>query len=98
MKLLSLFFPPVLIKISGSGRFCVYKFFSININVLLSKCFEVLQNRILDIMEIFVTKGSDTQSKALGVFFVLGALTTVSHDASTALPWLYDSFINNVQQ
>ena len=73
-------------------------FFSININVLLSKCFEVLQNRILDIIEIFVTKGSDNQSKALGVFFVLGALTTVSHNASTALPWLYDSFINNAQQ
>ena len=70
-------------------------FFSINITVLLSKCFEVLQNRILDVIEIFVTKGSDTQAKALGIFFVLGALTTVSHDASTALPWLYDSFINN---
>ena len=46
-------------------------FFTINVTVLLSKCFEVLQNRILDIIEIFVTKGSDTQAKALGIFFVL---------------------------
>lgn len=73
-------------------------FFSFNITVLLSKCFEVLQNRILDIIEIFITKGNDIQAKALGNFFVLGALTTVSHDASTALPWLYDSFINNPAQ
>ena len=72
-------------------------FFSINIPVLLSKCFEVLQNRILDIIEIFITKGNDIQARALGVFFVLGALTTVSHDASTSLPWLYDSFVNTQQ-
>ena len=31
-------------------------FFSVNIPVLLSKCFEVLQRRILDIIEIFVHK------------------------------------------
>ena len=72
-------------------------FFSINVTVLLTKCFEVLQNRILDIIETLITKGVDQEARALGVFFVLGALTTVNHEASTSLPWLYESFVNSNQ-
>jgi len=68
-------------------------FFSININVLVSKCLEVLQNRLLDIMEIFVSSGEDKDSRSLGTYYVLGGLTIVSSDAAQALPWLYESFI-----
>ena len=70
-------------------------FFSININVLMHKCFEVLRNRILDIIEIFITKGEDNDARSLGTYYVLGALTTVSHDAAVSLPWLYESFVQN---
>ncbi len=70
-------------------------FFSININVLMHKCFEVLRNRILDIIEIFITKGEDSDARSLGTYYVLGALTTVSHDAAVSLPWLYESFVQN---
>ena len=70
-------------------------FFSININVLMHKCFEVLRNRILDIIEIFITKGEDSDARSLGTYYVLGALTTVCHDAAVSLPWLYESFVQN---
>ena len=70
-------------------------FFSININVFMHKCFEVLRNRILDIIEIFITKGEDSDARSLGTYYVLGALTTVSHDAAISLPWLYESFVQN---
>ena len=72
-------------------------FFTVNMNVLLHKCYEVLRKRILDIIEIFVTQGDDADARALGTYYVLGALTTVSHDAATALPWLYESFVQNQQ-
>ena len=71
-------------------------FFTVNLNVLCHKCFEVLQKRILDIIEIFVTKGEDRDSKSLGTYYVLGALTTVSQNAATSLPWLYESFVQNL--
>ena len=72
-------------------------FFTVNMNVLLHKCYEVLRKRILDIIEIFITQGEDVDSKSLGTYYVLGALTTVSHEAATALPWLYESFVQNQQ-
>ena len=71
-------------------------FWNINIAVLLSKPFEVLQNRILDIIEIFITKGEDEEGRALGTYYVLGTLTIVSHAAANSLPWLYESFIPNL--
>ena len=36
--------------------------------------------------------------KYLGVCYVLGALTTVSHDCAIALPWLYSAFGQPAQQ
>ena len=70
-------------------------FFTVNMNVLLSKCYEVIRKRVLDIIEIFVTQGLDNDARALGTYYVLGALTTVSHDAAVSLPWLYESFVQN---
>lgn len=72
-------------------------FFTINMAVLMHKCFEVLQKRILDIIEIFITQGEDMDSRSLGTYYVLGALTTVSQDAAISLPWLYESFVPNQQ-
>ena len=50
-----------------------------------------LKHRVLDILNRFVTRGVDTDSKTLGATFVLCALTLVSESAATALPWLYAS-------
>ena len=47
---------------------------------------------ILEILEKLVNSGVDKDSKALGAYYVLGALTIVNNDAAMALPWLYQSF------
>ena len=46
---------------------------------------------LLDIMEKFVNSGVDNDSKSLGAYYVLGALTLVNTEAATSLPWLYQS-------
>jgi hypothetical protein len=46
---------------------------------------------LLDIIEKFVNSGIDKDSKALGAYYVLGALTLVNSEAATSLPWLFQS-------
>ena len=50
-----------------------------------------IRNMLLDVMEKFVNSGVDSDSKSLGAYYVLGALTLVSTEAATSLPWLYQS-------
>ena len=53
--------------------------------------YEQLQKYVLKTMENFITKGIDQESKSLGVFYVLCALTLVSPQAAQSMPWLYQS-------
>ena len=46
---------------------------------------------ILGIMEKFVVTGINKDSKCLGAYYVLGAITLVNNDAATSLPWLYQA-------
>lgn len=46
---------------------------------------------LLDVMEKFVNSGIDKDSKTLGAYYVLGALTLVNTEAATSLPWLFQS-------
>jgi len=46
---------------------------------------------ILEVLEKFVNNGIDNDSKSLGAYYVLAALTLVSVEASTSLPWLFQS-------
>jgi hypothetical protein len=46
---------------------------------------------LLEVMEKIVNSGIDKDSKALGAYYVLGALTLVNSDAATSLPWLFQS-------
>ena len=46
---------------------------------------------LLDIIDKFVNSGVDKDSKALGAYYVLGALTLVNSEAATSLPWLFQS-------
>jgi hypothetical protein len=43
-------------------------------------------------LEKFINSGIDQDSKSLGAYYVLGALTLVNEDAALALGWLHDSF------
>ena len=53
-----------------------------------------LQKTILSVIEQFIKKGINRESKNLGASYVLCALTLVNFDAATALPWLYESVAN----
>jgi hypothetical protein len=50
-----------------------------------------LRRTVLGVMEKFVNSGINSDSKSLGAYYVLAALTLVSEPAATALPWLYHS-------
>ena len=38
-----------------------------------------------------INKGINNEYRSLGALYILTALTLVSSDAASALPWLYDS-------
>ena len=46
---------------------------------------------VLNLLFKFVSSGIDRDSRSLGAYYVLGALTTVNPVAAEALPWLYQS-------
>ena len=46
---------------------------------------------LVEIMERLVNSGIDKDSKCLGAYFILGAITLVNNDAATSLPWLYQA-------
>ena len=50
-----------------------------------------VKKTILVILENLVNTGVDVDSKSLGAYYVLAALTLVNVDASIALPWLFQS-------
>lgn len=60
-------------------------------NLQIIENLDDIRNLILEILEKFVNTGIDKDSKCLGAFYVLGALTLVNHDAATSLPWLFQS-------
>jgi hypothetical protein len=51
-----------------------------------------LRKYIIEIMEKLVNSGVDQDSKSLGAYYILGALTIVNENAATSLPWLFQSF------
>lgn len=52
---------------------------------------ESVQRHLLPILEKLVTTGVDKDSKSLGAYYILGALTLVCDAAAISLPWLYQS-------
>ena len=48
---------------------------------------------ILDVLERLVNTGINVDSKSLGAYYVLSALTLVNETAAGALPWLYQSVV-----
>jgi hypothetical protein len=51
-----------------------------------------LKKLVLELMEKFVNSGINDDSKSLGAYYILGALTLVNTEAATSLPWLFQSF------
>ena len=70
-------------------------FMGINLQMLRQQSRETLRNTSLYVIENMVDKGQDANAKSLGAFYVLAALTLVNQDAAAALPWLYESVVQN---
>jgi len=66
-------------------------FRNINLYNILNHDVFILKKIISSVLEEFVTSGINTESRSLGAIYVLTALTLVSHEAATAMPWLYHS-------
>jgi len=52
-----------------------------------------IQKIVLTILEKLVNSAISRDNKALGAYYVLGAITLVNVEAAEALPWLYQSFV-----
>jgi hypothetical protein len=64
-----------------------------NIHVLyLEPELDDVRKYVLSVLEKFINSGIDQDSKSLGAYYVLGALTLVNEDAALSLGWLHDSF------
>ena len=70
-------------------------FHNLNINTLYLLNYKNIINKIIIIINNFIDKGVDKDSKVLGCYYVLAALTLVSKSAAEALPWLYPAVSHN---
>ena len=52
---------------------------------------ETIKRAGIQIMNTFVMSGTTRDSRGLGAYYVLSALTLVSQSARNAMPWLYES-------
>lgn len=66
-------------------------FLDINMNMLMNMEEISLQEMIIYIMQKLVYSGINIDSKTLGAYYVLAALTLVNEEAANAMPWLYQS-------
>jgi len=65
----------------------------INIYNFQDETEEELKTKILSVMEEMVYYGIDMDSKNLGAYYILGALTITNRNAANALPWLFETFL-----
>ena len=67
-------------------------FRNLNMSLIqISQNMNSVRKAVLEVLEKLVNNGIDNDSKTLGAYYVLGALTLVNEDAATSLPWLYQS-------
>ena len=55
---------------------------------------DTIKHEGIQIINAFVTSGTTRDSRGLGAYYVLSALTLVSQSAQAAMPWLYESVVH----
>ena len=68
---------------------------NININNVSNFTYINIKKYLISVIEIFITKGINDESKKMGCYYVLSALTLVNSNAAEALPWLYEAVMHN---
>ena len=67
-------------------------FWNFNINYIQGESnIDNIRASVLDVLEKLVNTGINHDSKSLGAYYVLSALTLVNENAAETLPWLYQS-------
>lgn len=72
-------------------------FRNININIINSYNLYTVKKLSLNIMDDLINKGINNDSRSLGAYYILSALTLVNSSAAEAMPWLYESVQYNYQ-
>lgn len=66
-------------------------FLGLNLHLAQNQTDSMLKRNAVKIMDYLVNSGHTTDNRSLGAYYVLAALTLVSEDARSALPWLFQS-------
>jgi hypothetical protein len=69
-------------------------FFGLDIQKVNTFTYEKLKKTIFMIMKQIVYRGINNDSRTLGAYYILSALTLVSLEAAQSMPWLYQSVIH----
>ena len=68
---------------------------NINIHCINSYNTNLIKKNIINVMDLMVNSGINNDSKSLGCYYILCALTLVNNDAAESMPWLYESVSYN---
>lgn len=66
-------------------------FMGLQLHLAQNQTNEALLKNSVRIIDFLVKSGRTVENRSLGAYYVLAALTLVSEDARTALPWLFQS-------
>ena len=69
-------------------------FTGMSLHLAQSQSDDFLKNTALRIIEFLVKSGYANETRALGAYYVLAALTLVSEEARNSLPWLFQSVVH----
>lgn len=66
-------------------------FMGMNLHLAQNQSDEVLMKTAIKVIEYLTKSAHTTDKRSLGAYYVLAALTLVSEDARTSLPWLFQA-------
>ena len=70
-------------------------FVGMNLHLAQTQDNDHLRKQAIKIIEYLVKSGHTQETRSLGAYYVLAALTLVSDEARNSLPWLYQSVAYN---
>lgn len=62
-----------------------------NLHLAQNQTDDILMKSAIKVIEYLTKSAHTTDKRALGAYYVLAALTLVSEDARTSLPWLFQA-------